>query len=149
MGQIKVTLFIPIKGDGRQRDKVKFERTYMEGKEDSILHEKYGRIVDIGYTGVTILPHMRFPDNVKPDYRITLSIDDKVASLEAQNDLPTLSLVNDSERLSMDAEVCRNFDSLGNRLDEGTCLAKQWYTGKSLQPLPLATRVQKTCSYPK
>lgn len=138
MGQIKVTLFIPIKGDGRQRDKVKFERTYMEGKEDSILHEKYGRIVDIGYTGVTILPHMRFPDNVKPDYRITLSIDDKVASLEAQNDLPTLSLVNDSERLSMDAEVCRNFDSLGNRLDEGTCLAKQWYTGKKFTALAIS-----------
>lgn len=138
MGQIKVTLSIPIKGNGQQTDKVKFERTYMEGNDTSMLNKKFGRIVNIGYTGVTILPHMRFPDNVKPDYRITLSIDDRIASHEAQNDLPTLSLVNDNGRLSMEAEVCRNFDSLGNRLDEGTCLAKQWHAEEKFTALAIS-----------
>lgn len=125
MGQIKVELSIPIRGDGC-RDKVVFKRSYMETQTDSMLNSQFGRIIDMRNTGLTILPHMRFPEGVAPDYRVTLSIDNKISDTEAQNDLPTLSFVDESKFIDHTPEMCRNFDTLGNRIDDITCVTKQW-----------------------
>lgn len=125
MGQIKVELSIPIRGDGC-RDKVVFKRSYMETQTDSMLNSQFGRIIDMRSTGLTILPHIRFPEGVAPDYRVTLSIDNKISDTEAQNDLPTLSFVDECKFIDHTPEMCRNFDTLGNRIDDITCVTKQW-----------------------
>lgn len=123
MGHITVKLTIPIKGND-YIDKIEFQRCYKEGECTN--ENMFGSIIDLGFTGVTILPHMRFPQNVQPDYRITLSIGDQISERVAQHDLPTLNLYNDDQTIDCGNETCRNIDSLGNRRDKYTCVAKMW-----------------------
>lgn len=120
---IEVTINVPIKG---QNDvtQVTYTRTYWP--KDPQNGRMNGKIINLGNTGVTILPHVRFPEKVQPDYRITLALDNNMVERDMVSDLPTLAFLKDTTPIESTHEGCRNLDSQRTRKDNSTSVAKQW-----------------------
>ena len=124
-GEVIVTLSIPIVGN-RGVKSVSYQRIYTTNVPRNT--RKFGKIIDINATGVTVFPHTKFAGN--EDYRVTLYIARKLTEELPVTELPTLNLVNteiaNNPTVTTEIPVCRNQDSNGTIADRNTIVSKTW-----------------------
>ena len=135
-GEVIVTISIPIVGNGVIRS-VSYQRIYTTN--DPTNTRKFGKIVDISATGVTIFPHTKFVDN--EDYRVTLYLARKLTEELPVNEQPTLNLINteiaNNPTVSTEIPICRNQDSNGTIFDRNTIVSKTWEVKSSFDMIEL------------
>ena len=122
---VTVNLSIPIVGDGTT-ESVIYQRIYRRSKPTN--ERKFGQIVDIWTTGVTIFPHAKIVKN--PDYRVTLYLAPNLTAEKSADQWPCLNFVNSKDspdtNISVDQSVCRNKDASDKVVDGNTIISKTW-----------------------
>lgn len=123
--RVIVNLSIPIVGDG-SIESVIYQRIYRKGKPTN--ERKFGQIVDIWTTGVTIFPHTKIEKN--SDYRVTLYLAPNLTMEKSADQWPCLNFVNSKDspdtNISVDQSVCRNKDASDKVVDGNTIISKTW-----------------------
>lgn len=152
-GSVRVELKIPVKGDGTMHD-VTFTRDYLNVLEDAIINNpnRSGKIISVRSTGVTILPHMKFCGDAKPNYRVTLYIDRDITDNNGGEDWPELSLIDVSGKaadVGVGSPVCRNYDTgNGSKIDTYTDISKTYSVDRSFDIVQVSYKGNKNLVIP-
>lgn len=153
-GSVRVVLKIPVKGNGTMHD-VTFTRDYLDVKEDAIINNpnRNGKIISVGSTGVTILPHMKFGGDAEPNYRVTLYIDRDITDNNGEEDWPGLSLIDVSGNatdVGCGSPVCRNYDTgNGSKIDTYTDISKTYSVDRSFDIVQVSYKGNKNLVIPE